>query len=1348
MILLPNRLTGFYLLLVPFLFFVLLLIYPSSVSSQECYVNIPSDQTLQSYCAQPGEANWNPNCSLQGNTCPGTTQPGGGGTQCWACVANPTQTPESCDIRSREDPILTCSGLGYTITNDGNGGCPNFPKVQCTGQRSDGCYYCVAPLCPSDTACYDGVNPNTVNCLPCSNITCSVNSVNVTGPTSANATSKVDTGQYDGYDGVNWYLNSNKVGTTAMGADGTAANSFVNLVSGTQYTIAAEYFDNQQGRPAVMCSPMTFQFNPAQMTCSLSVSPQSTTQGGSASWSIQNSPSGATAQWGGTNPDGTTFSGPVSGYSNATEWFGTYIYNTQGSYTRYVQIKDSGGNIKCTTDTQSLFVYPPNSNNCNLGVTPTSLTISMGTNGENASAKKNVSWSAKETSVAKVSPLSGKTTTVSPVSVGTATITAEENSTCHEFIQASVVSSTPACPGGIAGCGDSNAGGLGSCSTAWTYQGNTGWNAWCSQQTSGARAFCYTCSPVASPPPASSPPPTNNIPFNPGGFYIKGPLLWGKLWQDINSSFKIDSPDLLASKSASLVSGQVRVLRNGLAQVIDILGRIPNVLRGSPFFHEWTTNGTSGDDKYRHDEFAYVPKDANGNPLAFTSPAASTNFLALAGSTKCQDWVDKCSSYGGKWVDDATCTVDNTSCGGFKNTTVSASSPFFGVTATDAFDREWTTGTPATTTTLRSFKLANVGSGNCVSGCTLQTKAAPKLTKTDQHQGFYPANSPEAKLNPDGTCFVERYEDCADCGVSARLVPDSCTGGTCTLQAYKLTSGISGGLSVSTYSECTRYTVSKNDYDRSDWSLSLSTPTITSDSQINGLVGTNWKDLFSPGEVLSCSGGQVNPSGSRQYCSCEEFCTSDSQCFATFNCNWPATGSFSMTPPGDYVFEIPVVSLSKIDLQTGAKSPLASDIRYQISLTGGGTLKSGNQTPLAGLLTVPFTVPASSVGSRLSVTLNQSGGDLQEVGFGAPALYPLGWYEAFIEFGATRNTALEKGHVVSPPDDYPYTIGVIPPANNYCAKGGSVEQCYLALSPSPLDSDKFNATDFLLGPPSKSGAWFQVKDADLQTMGSLISNIPSLCKTPKCTASFDLSGPGGFPGIPAYTGTSAFGSGTVSDKGWIAKSGYSGRQYNYQYFKSQVSSGKFIKLGERFADKIGGDGVLTLTDNDLTGIAGSEAAAFAVYDGKVVVDRDTNFEGKKLVLFVGGDLSIKGRINLKSGDGFFATVVQGSINVDPSVVSQNPNQYGLEGIFLADGAVHTGTNNPVPGSGTPDGQLFIRGVLTGWQGVILERDLDPLKENGANNDKPAETIEYAPDLILNLPKELLRQGSVWREIAP
>jgi len=132
---------------------------------------------------------------------------------------------------------------------------------------------------------------------------------------------------------------------------------------------------------------------------------------------------------------------------------------------------------------------------------------------------------------------------------------------------------------------------------------------------------------------------------------------------------------------------------------------------------------------------------------------------------------------------------------------------------------------------------------------------------------------------------------------------------------------------------------------------------------------------------------------------------------------------------------------------------------------------------------------------------------------------------------------------------------------------------------------------------------------------------------------------------------------------------------------------------------------------------------------------------RRLVLFVTGNLTVNNRITLDDGRGFFAAIVKGNINIDPGV--SHPNQPSLEGMFLADGTINTGTKRP-----SADDRLYVRGALVGWSGVALQRDLDPTKTSGANNLAPAEFVEYAPDLVLTFPRELLREGLVFREVAP
>ena len=61
-----------------------------------------------------------------------------------------------------------------------------------------------------------------------------------------------------------------------------------------------------------------------------------------------------------------------------------------------------------------------------------------------------------------------------------------------------------------------------------------------------------------------------------------------------------------------------------------------------------------------------------------------------------------------------------------------------------------------------------------------------------------------------------------------------------------------------------------------------------------------------------------------------------------------------------------------------------------------------------------------------------------------------------------------------------------------------------------------------------------------------------------------------------------------------------------------------------------------------------------------------------------------------------------------------------------------------------DNLLYVRGALIGWGGINFQRNLGDTD----NENYPGEKIEYAPDLLFTFPRELFREGIVWKEIAP
>jgi hypothetical protein len=274
------------------------------------------------------------------------------------------------------------------------------------------------------------------------------------------------------------------------------------------------------------------------------------------------------------------------------------------------------------------------------------------------------------------------------------------------------------------------------------------------------------------------------------------------------------------------------------------------------------------------------------------------------------------------------------------------------------------------------------------------------------------------------------------------------------------------------------------------------------------------------------------------------------------------------------------------------------------------------------------------------------------------------------------------------------------------------------------------------------GPWWQVQDADIITNGNLFSLIPATtCLLPGCDPAFGLEGSGGYPGVPSYGGSYDFeagsGTGTVSSTGWLANSMSTfNKVYDYSYFQALVRPN--VEINEIIEPEIQG-GYLINQGNATRGYVWFRR------QGDLTITGVANLQDRKVVLLVDGDLYL-GRppaqsgssIRVRDGSGFFMAIVSGDIIISPkaSIDPLNP-QPVFEGIFLAEGQVKTGTEGPAL-----DEQLWIRGSVAAYGGVVLERDLTD------NNVTPAEFFEYGPDLLFTFPRDLTSRKYKWKEIAP
>jgi hypothetical protein len=318
-----------------------------------------------------------------------------------------------------------------------------------------------------------------------------------------------------------------------------------------------------------------------------------------------------------------------------------------------------------------------------------------------------------------------------------------------------------------------------------------------------------------------------------------------------------------------------------------------------------------------------------------------------------------------------------------------------------------------------------------------------------------------------------------------------------------------------------------------------------------------------------------------------------------------------------------------------------------------------------------------------------------------------------------RMTAKTYCSNVTPPGYEPICSDTDPTCGGTCTGGPTLPP---GSTPFPSPSPTPTPT------PLPPGAWWQVKDGDVAAKGDLQSRIPT-------GLFFDTKGAGGFPGIPAYLGSTNLTGTTVSETGWLTNSDYSSTKiYDSSYFLNAIPE----------------DTVITqITQSSIDGSfleSGGEASygyLWYEYDGTssgdLTINSAADLGDREVVLIVkNANLNINGNINFTKGSGFFLAVAgkkddgsKGDITVDPGVTN-------LEGIYAADDKFQTGS------VGTGDSQLVIRGSVAAYGGIEFQRDLgDP-----DNQTTPAEIFEYAPDLELLFPEKLLTRTINWKEVAP
>lgn len=250
--------------------------------------------------------------------------------------------------------------------------------------------------------------------------------------------------------------------------------------------------------------------------------------------------------------------------------------------------------------------------------------------------------------------------------------------------------------------------------------------------------------------------------------------------------------------------------------------------------------------------------------------------------------------------------------------------------------------------------------------------------------------------------------------------------------------------------------------------------------------------------------------------------------------------------------------------------------------------------------------------------------------------------------------------------------------------------------------------------------WFQTRDGDVHSQGSLNSPIPDTA-TDKYLS---LVGLGGYPGVVSYNGADAdFGEGSASQIGWLAKSGLSLKSSYYDYFYSLLDSPTVDNFDE-----------------------GSPPSQTGVYyqSGDVIAGNWQVTGGNKIIVLVNGNLAVTGKITVEEGS-FLAMIVKGSLYIKGTLEGDEINPV-LAGVYLADGQIMTDCAGLIASDcgSSPEAKKQFVGA-----GMFIASNFDLGRDLGNDNDEtPAESFIYRPDLWINSPSSLWQASHTWQELAP
>jgi hypothetical protein len=249
----------------------------------------------------------------------------------------------------------------------------------------------------------------------------------------------------------------------------------------------------------------------------------------------------------------------------------------------------------------------------------------------------------------------------------------------------------------------------------------------------------------------------------------------------------------------------------------------------------------------------------------------------------------------------------------------------------------------------------------------------------------------------------------------------------------------------------------------------------------------------------------------------------------------------------------------------------------------------------------------------------------------------------------------------------------------------------------------------------------------VQTLGDLSCQLPA-------AGQYVTSGTGA---VIVGTAVASYGKGAASQQGLVLDNqlDYTSSnflnsaevsKYNFDYYDNKIraySSGLTIAGSSYSAAQF----------NTFLATVPVAADGFKyISAGNITFSQDISLGNNKVLLLSSGNVDLQG-VTFNNGVGHMVVVAKGDINVGTNVGSLSftttPN---LQGVFVAN-TFNTGSFS--------NRYLSIEGAVVAYDKVNFQRTVGV-------GVAPAEYFGYSLDMVMRLPKVMLRSGVVWQEIAP